>query len=174
MRETLNTKNVPPQEINNTTTLQCNSLGGGAPPTVYDSSWLAAILTRLVGQSQASAVSNDSVAFVVASPCLRLMDTSNPNILQLYNGYTPIISATDPFGLVWKPSGSQTQRCTLNALPACGFNNLLFTPTALSDFNMVLFKGSTLNYISSSQLVLGEGFFASSRAQLKSIRIDAQ
>jgi hypothetical protein len=35
---------------------------------------------------------------------------------------------------------------------------------------MVLFKGSTLNYISGSQLVLGEGFFASSPAQLKSIR----
>ena len=35
---------------------------------------------------------------------------------------------------------------------------------------MVLFKGSTLNYISGSQLVIGTGFFASSPAQLKSIR----
>jgi hypothetical protein len=44
-----------------------------------------------------------------------------------------------------------------------------FTPTSLSDFYMVLSKGSTLNYISGSQLVLGSGFFASSPAQLKSI-----
>ena len=86
--------------MNNTTTLQRYAPGGGAPLTVYDSSWLAAILTRLIGQSQASAVSSDGVAFVVASPCLLLMDTTNPSILQLYNGYTPIISATDPFGLV--------------------------------------------------------------------------
>ena len=34
---------------------------------------------------------------------------------------------------------------------------------------MVL-KGNTMNYISGSQLVLGSGFFASSPAQLKSIR----
>ena len=98
--------------MNNTTTLTRYAPGGGAPPTVYDSSWLAAILTRLIGQSQASAVSSDSVAFVVASPCLLLMDTACPEILRLYNSYTPIISATDPYGLVWKPSASQTQLST--------------------------------------------------------------
>ena len=80
------------------------------------------------------------------------------------------MSATDPFGLIWKPSGSQTQLSTLQALTACGASYSTFTPTSLADSFMVLFKGSTLNYISGSQLVLGSGFFASSPAQLKSIR----
>jgi hypothetical protein len=53
--------------MNNVVSLPRYSPGGGAPPTVYDSSWLAAILTRLVGASQASALSSDGVAFVIAS-----------------------------------------------------------------------------------------------------------
>ena len=118
--------------MNNTSVLQRYSPGGGAPPTVYDSSWLAAILTRLVGQSQTSALSSDGVAFVVASPCLLLIDTTAPQNLTLYNSYTPIISASDPFGLVWKPSGSQTQLSTLQALTAAGWNFSLFTPSSLN------------------------------------------
>ena len=90
--------------------------GNGTPPTVYDSSWLAAILIRLIGQSQASAVSSDGVAFVVANPCLLLLDTTAPQNLTLYNKYTPIISAADPLGLVWKPSGSQTTLSSMQAL----------------------------------------------------------
>ena len=128
--------------MNNVTSLQRYSPGGGAPPTVYDSSWLATILTRLVGQSQALAVSSDGVAFVVASPCLLLIDTTAPQNLTLYNSYTPIISASDPFGLVWKPSGSQTQLSTLQALTAAGWNFSLFTPSSLSDVNMFLFKAA--------------------------------
>jgi hypothetical protein len=54
-------------------------------------------------------------------------------------------------------------------LSAAGWNFSLFTPSSLNDVNMFLFKGSTLNYLNGSQLVLGSGFFASSPAQLKSI-----
>ena len=86
--------------MNNTTTLQRYAPGSGASPIVYDSSWLAAILARLVGQIQAQAVSSDSVAFAVASPCHLLIDTVSPRNLQLYNSHTPIISSTDPCGLV--------------------------------------------------------------------------
>ena len=109
---------------------------------MYDSSWLAAILNRLVGQSQASALSSDGVAFVVASPCLLLIDTTAPQNLQLYNSYTPISSATDPFRLVWKPSGSQTQLSTLQALAAAGWNFSAVTPSSLNYLAMFPFKGS--------------------------------
>ena len=73
----------------NTATLQRYSPGGGAPSTVYDSSWMAVSLTRLQATSQASALSSDGVAFMVATPCLLLMDTACPAIMSLYQLHPP-------------------------------------------------------------------------------------